>query len=272
MTKPIAPYLQPTQLVDADGIETDLLVTPDRELVTMDWHAAAAAGWITGASVFTSNGIVANATAVNRQPLCSLKAINYATGAGIQMSYASDSAEDGSGGTGILTMAVSHIRQDYSAQTELATLNGVTPVASTVTDSLFINDMTVITAGNANGEAVGTIYASNGGTNYAVILPGETRQFSSYRMIPGGKVFIPSSIIVSSVSGSSGQSTMRLVFKLPTSDYFIPTNEIGVQDNTILIPLVGGRSISAGTIMGADETSTKATSSTAAIIGIIRNV
>lgn len=272
MTKPIAPYLQPTQLVDVDGNETDLLVTPDRELVTMDWNAAAAAGWITGGSVFTSNGIVSNATAVSRQPLCSLKAINYATGAGVQMSYASDSAEDGPAGTGILTMAVSHIRSDYSDQTELVTLNGVTPVASTITDTLFINDMTVVTAGNANGEAVGTIYASNGGANYAVILPNETRQFSSYRMIPAGKVFIPSSIIVSAVSGSGGQSTMRLIFKLPTSDYFIPSNEVGLQDNTILIPLVGGRSITAGTIMGADETSTKASSSTAAIIGILRNI
>jgi len=229
-------------------------------------------GSIPGAGSFSTNGEYTTIGVVTNFPVCSLGAVNVPVSTGVRMSF-TGGAQDSPSGTGIGYIAVTHIRADYTEQVEIVTLNATTPVLSSVTDTVFINDVvtyshyTAYPPNNTTGFASADITVSNAGTNYAIILSGRRRQFSAYKMIPKGKVFIPQLIVTSSVSGSGGTAKFYIVFRSTTSPYFVPTNGIGMEDATSVIDLKYGRPITAGTIMGVEATTSKACIITASLIG-----
>ena len=82
------------------------------------------------------------------------------SGAAIQLSVSSTSADDTATGTGARTIVILGLDADYNEIQEVVTLEGLTPV---FTEQFFLrtNKATVLTAGS-NGGSVGDIYIGSG--------------------------------------------------------------------------------------------------------------
>ncbi len=76
--------------------------------------------------------------------------------AAIGMEVVSSSANDTSAGTGVRTIKFRYLDADYKHQTEIVTMNGTTPVATSATNILRINRLHSETVGSG-GEAAGSI-------------------------------------------------------------------------------------------------------------------
>lgn len=97
----------------------------------------------------------------------------------VTMAFTSGSAET-------LTLRVFGLDADYVVKTATVTFsNGTSGTVTTGTASFFrINAMQVI-----SGTTVGTVVATNGGTTYAQISPGEGRSQASIYTVPAGYTF-----------------------------------------------------------------------------------
>lgn len=239
-------------------------------IYVMDYTNAISRGKIAGASIFSSNGRYTTGASATNQKVHSAGDVNIA--AGVQMSFVSSSANDAAAGTGLHTLIMSYIEQTtLAAKTESITLNGTTPVNSVATNIRFINSLTMTSAGSG-GTNAGDITVTNGGITYGKMLTGASIQESSFRMIPAGKIFIPHDIIASSNSGTAAAQTIfRIINWSESVPLWIPSNSVGCQDGPIVINLRAGRAITAGSIIGIDFTTSKATQVTASIIGHLEN-
>ena len=239
-------------------------------LVVMSYRDALMIGAIPGATPFSSNGKEITTGAVTRLPVSTAGVVNIANG--VQMSFVSSSANDAAAGTGLRTLVMSYIEQTtLAAKSEIITMNGLTPVLSVATNIRFINSLTMLTAGSG-GTNAGAITVTNGGLTYGKIDAGNNVQFSSYRMVPAGKVFIPHDIIASSNSGAAAaQAIFQIVNWSPSIPYWTPSNAVGCQDGPIVIQLESGRSIPAGNVIGIEVTTDKAATITGSFIGHLEN-
>jgi len=77
-----------------------------------------------------------------------------------QMAVVSSSASDAAAGTGIQTVYIHYLDTNYNPQSEVVTLNGVTPVNTVATNILRINAFHAQTVGTT-GAAVGNISLTN---------------------------------------------------------------------------------------------------------------
>lgn len=128
--------------------------------------------------------------------------------AGQWMSVVSTSAQDGVGGTGILTVEIHYIDANGIAKEEIVTMNGVAAVNTAALNIRFINDFYGLTAG-ATKAAVGTITIFPVGvpaTIYTQIDIGKTRHINTAKMIPKDKVLLIESFDVSGASVAGAQS------------------------------------------------------------------
>lgn len=100
----------------------------------------------------------------------------------------SDSANDTSAGTGARTVLIEGLDTNFATQTEIVTLNGTTPVATTRTDWNRISLAIVVTAGS-NESNVGEliIRVASAGNVRTIIAPTFSRSFNGFFTIPLGK-------------------------------------------------------------------------------------
>jgi len=231
-------------------------------------------GAIPGASIFSSNGHYVTTGAVTDTPLITGGVVNIAPAGGVQLTIVSTSAQDTNlTGTGVWTLAIGYIEDTtLAAKTEIVAMNGLTPVTTVATNIRFVNTMTRITAGGAS-VPIGTITAKNGATLYGQMDPGHKILASSFRMIPAGKTFYPKLIVASSNSGTAAaQTVFHIVQWSPTLQFFTPSNAAGCQDGSVIIDIGEvGRGITAGSVLGMEFSSNRATEVTASFIGYIEN-
>lgn len=142
----------------------------------------------------------------------------------------SDDAEDGAGTqTGILTVKVSGILNDYTAASEVVTLNGTTPVTLT-NEYLAINEMNPETAGSTKTAQGNIDVLYSDGDILARIPESDPCPFNiSYQAVftaPLGTTFKINKVVAS--SGSNDEIIVNL---------FVvnPVNEIPVIQETLLI-------------------------------------
>jgi len=238
-------------------------------VMSVDYLTSISRGLIPGSSIFTSNGVLTTAGATN-QAITPSGQCNIPAVAGVQMSFVSTSIQDSAAGTGIRTLLMSYLDAGLNSKSEIIALDGTTPVLSVATDVRFIQTLMVVTAGNTSGVAAGNIISSDAAVNYGQISTGSRLQESAYRMVPVGKVFIPHLILASSISTTADTTSLfKAVFRSIT--YFVPSNAMGVQNNSLVIPLSAGRPIPAGTIFGIEHTTNKAGTVTASMIGHLEN-
>jgi len=161
----------------------------------------------------------------------------------MQMRVVSTSANDTAAGTGIQTIDIHYLDDLYTEQTEVVTLNGVTPVATVATNILRVNFFHAITAGT-NSVAVGTISLTNaaGTVTYARIQTGLTTARQGVYTVPDGY-----NMFLASWGGSSGSAIgvhfTRIIlamnqFELTQTDsVFLLQQEVGTLNNGLNVPL-----------------------------------
>lgn len=108
--------------------------------------------------------------------------------AAIQMSLVSTSASDTLAGTGAQKVHLHYLDGSYNVQTEIVTMNGVTPVNTVATNILRINAVHVSQVGT-NGAAVGSVSLTSvgGATTYALIEPNYNTARQAIYTVPAGK-------------------------------------------------------------------------------------
>lgn len=102
------------------------------------------------------------------------------------MEVVSDSANDAAAGTGARTILVTYLDANYTQNTIVVTLNGVTPVAI-ATPIMRINGVVVVTSGTFGGNNIGNISvrAAGGlGATYSYMLAGHGIARSSLFTVP----------------------------------------------------------------------------------------
>lgn len=165
-----------------------------------------------------------------------------------RMQIVSSSVQDETTGTGIRSVTIYYLDTSYQERSETITLSGTVAKATSANNYYRINNMRATTVGSQY-SAFGTIVLQNSAasarTSYAVISSGNTRQRQCVYTVPTSKTLYVTSIRFSSISGSKQNSaifTTRATFddKLGTvlsPNFFMPFNEIGMQDESISIPL-----------------------------------
>jgi len=227
-------------------------------------------GKIPGAVPLIAYGERTSAGAEVRYPIwpdgATIAEAPYGTGVVIQ----STSINDTAGGTGVRSVSIHYLRQDFSPVDDLViTLNGTTSVP--INDPLFrfAQCMHVTPGQVGSGKvAAGEITLTNPAKTqvYSQIPTGGLRCSSSYRMVPKGKRLIVDTAVTSSVSSTADTTDLvRLVSNYFEGHYyrdpllFIPYASIGVQNNAIASNFPGGIGpLPEGTIIGCTHTSNKA--------------
>lgn len=184
--------------------------------------------------------------------------------AGVQMSIVSTSANDAAAGSNVRQVEVHYLDGSLNEQSEIVTLNGLTPVLTVATDIRFINCIHTHTYGTTP-YAAGNITASNGGTTYGEIGQGELRCTSSARMIPAGYRCFVAGAVGGSVSGTAAAGVfMQIVAtELDTNQYvdpmiLFPHGGIGLQDVSVAFNFPVPLKFSAGSVVALSLTTDKA--------------
>lgn len=104
-----------------------------------------------------------------------------------QMRVLSSSANDTSAGTGMQKVIIHYLDANYAVQSEIVTLNGVTPVNTVATNILRINGLHAYTVGSG-GTSAGNISLQNtaGTVTYGYIVAGFNRAHQAIYTIPAG--------------------------------------------------------------------------------------
>lgn len=129
-----------------------------------------------------------------------------------QMHVVSDSANDAAAGTGARTVYIHYLDGNYNEQTELVTLNGVTPANTVATNILRINGFHVGSVGSG-GTTAGNISLTNtGGTvTYGYISVGFNTAHQGVFTIPAGYTGYANHFQAS--SGSTGTHFCQIGFR-----------------------------------------------------------
>jgi len=149
----------------------------------------------------------------------------------------STSTADRTGSTGILTLKIGYLNQNYVSKSETLSMNGTTPVPTVNTDIFRVNSIRAVTVGTGN-VAAGTIQVS-GSTNtnvYRILNLGQTRGRALIHTVPSGSTTYITGINLSSVATAAGHFTvftMRSNFDdilYNKTAFMEPWFEISLQD------------------------------------------
>lgn len=159
---------------------------------------------------------------------------NWMTGL-TSLEVVSTSASDTAAGTGARTVTFNTLVGDFQQQSQVITLNGLTPVPIP-TQAIANNGGRVLTAGSAENN-VGDIILrdAGGGTVRGIILAGKGTMRQAPYTVPAGKTLLIPSIFlgVDSPTGAVGKfAAIETYFKSPTGAAILPlylgnTNSVG---------------------------------------------
>lgn len=193
---------------------------------------------------------------------------------GVQMSIVSTSADDDAAGTNVQTVEIHYLDGNLDRQSEIVSLDGLTPVLTTATDIRFIDCMHIQTYGTT-AAAAGDITASNGGTTYSLISTGDVRCSSSARMVPRGKKIYVAGAVGGSTSGTAAAgSVIRIAAsELDNHQYLnddfmlIPFGAVSLQDSSESFNFPVPVPFNAGTVIAMMHTTDKAATVTGSWYG-----
>lgn len=184
--------------------------------------------------------------------------------AGLQMSIVSTSAQDGPGGTGVRSIALSYLDAGLVQREETITLNGTTPVLTAATNIRWVGEIHLLTYGTGKAFA-GDITVTNAGTRYKFIAAGaRTTRSSAYR-VPAGKRLIVHTIYAGSTSGSAAARVEVdiVVSRINNTSFadvglLIAQGTIGLQDGSAILADGALYAVPAGEIIALRATTDKA--------------
>lgn len=171
-----------------------------------------------------------------------------------QMEVISSSASDTSGGTGARTVEITYLDGSFVQKTTTVTLNGTTPVATSVSDIYRINFFRVKTVGTG-GENAGDIDIRNLADTpiYSRIAAGTNRGINGFYTIPAGKTLYIFNILFSAGSNVANRP-VRFVTKATydniagsTISFFMPYTNVIITDGSVDVPIEAPTILPAGT-------------------------
>ena len=144
--------------------------------------------------------------------------------AGTSFALVSSSNSDGVAGSGIISIRVEGVDQNFNLQHEFMNLNGTTPVNSTKV-YLIVNSV-AITGSGSNIEAVGNITATGANNVFFKIVAGYSSAYISRIAVPVGYTYIFDSFEFScssvAAAGSGANVRAKIVPEfLPPQDAFL---------------------------------------------------
>jgi len=154
-----------------------------------DFSVQVASGRVTGFKPVTVNSINPSVGKIFEDVWDEGGIFVYPT-AGETWEIVSSSVNDTSAGTGARTVEITSLDTDYVLQTEIATLNGTTPV--TLSNTHFrprIAIVQTIGSGEVNDGNI-TIRVSGGGNTRLLIRAGLNNSFSGHYTVPAGTIAI----------------------------------------------------------------------------------
>lgn len=163
-----------------------------------------------------------------------------------QMQVLSSAAADAAAGTGLRTLRIFYLDALYAPKTVDVTLNGTTPVNTSVSDIFRINRVKMLTAGSG-WKAAGNISVRNtaGTVTYGYILAGHTRSRSLIFTVPAGKTLYVTSVSVGvnkSNAGNNALFVLRATYddelgQLTAGLHFVPSGEFNLMDQYAVRPM-----------------------------------
>lgn len=202
---------------------------------------------------------------------------------GVQMTLVSTSAQDGPAGTGIRTLRFNYLDADLNPQSEIVTLNGLTPVVTVATNVRWVGDLTGLTFGS-DKHAAGDITVTNGGTRYKLLEFGARATRSTAFRVPAGKRLIIHSLFAGACSGTAAAKVQAsLVASVignldGTVDRFedvgmlFRQGTIELQDNTTTLADGALAALPPGSILGFRTTTDKGATISAGFYGWLEDV
>jgi hypothetical protein len=121
----------------------------------------------------------------------------------VQMSVVSSSVNDTAAGTGVRTIVIIYLDNNFLQMTTNVTMNGTTPVLTTPTNILRVLKVFTTTAG-VGASAAGNITISNAGTTYAQISATYTTSRQAIGTIPGNSSGFITDVVFSAASTAVG--------------------------------------------------------------------
>lgn len=178
---------------------------------------------------------------VTEEDLWGISAPYVFPAAAIQMEVvSSDNTQDKAGGTGALTVYIEYLDINYIEHNTSVTLNGTTPVNTSVSNIFRVNHFRVATTGTG-GKAVGnlSLRSVGGVTTYSYIQAGYTRARNVIYTVPDGKTLYVTTIAFSCTDAAKGvRFTTRATYDNVTGQvltpgiFFIAYNEVVLQNNS----------------------------------------
>ena len=171
-----------------------------------------------------------------------------------QMEVVSSSASDTSAGTGAKTVEVYYLTSTFVEKSEIITLNGVTPVATTATDIYRINNFRVKTTGTGLMNA-GDIDIRNLADTpiYSRIATGVNRAINMVYTVPVAKCLYIYNILFSA-GGNVANRPVRFITRATydnisgtTIGFFMPYTNVIITDGTCDVPVESPTRFCAGT-------------------------
>lgn len=180
-----------------------LKMLPERPILQQDLIANAAAGYGTLKKRGFTFGRCNDVDDVPRDLWNGPTALYQFPAAAQQMEVVSTSANDAAAGTGARQVFIHYLDNNYAIQSEIVTLNGLTPVLTAALNILRINEVHAWAVGSGRSAAGNiSVRAVGGATTYALIEAGSNNAHQAVYTIPAGYWGYASHWQVS--SGSSG--------------------------------------------------------------------
>jgi hypothetical protein len=222
-----------------------------------------AEGNVTNHTAFTKLGYNADVGATEEDLITQGGAYPWiAAGPGIALEVVSSSGSDTIDGTGVQKVRVSYLDADYSAQSQILSMAGATPVPLTDTTILRVNAIRATQVGTglvAAGDITCRLVGAPA-TVYRTISTGYTRGRGLAYTVPLGKTLYLTSIVVASGYTTAGK-LVRWIGRAQVDDtaptvripFFQPFFEVMTQDTAfhrefeipIVIPATADLKISA---------------------------
>jgi hypothetical protein len=126
----------------------------------------------------------------------------------------SDSASDSAAGTGARTVVVTTLDSSYVEQTQVVTLNGMTPVALTGTH-IHLNSFVVISSGSASSNVGNlSVRVAGAGALQGHIPIGKSIQRALKYTVPAGKVLVIDNFYLNAITFSGATARVTLNFNV----------------------------------------------------------
>jgi hypothetical protein len=153
-----------------------------------------------------------------------------------------DGKTGGAACTGVRTVTLYYLDDEFTEKTEDITLDGTTSVNTTATDIYRVNNLRVKTCGT-NGSAVGNITLATGGVTYGYIALGHTRQRQCVYTVPKNKTLYVTSLAFA-VGGTTKEKAALFTTLANYDDkagakktFLMPYTEVIIEDDAYYRPL-----------------------------------